>query len=350
MANQQSDAEREGRLRRDLERRVTDLTDGEWDYLRERAWVAEALAGDLSPKDLADEVWRFPHRRERGRRSPPERGRSPLTPTATRRERAVARVIAADAERDFPVRLFRLVRLGRRLLRPEEIDSWVKANSAAPTRWVEVPVPRPGERLQIEEPPPGQGHRHLAYEAPAGEPHIAEGSDGWAMRFAATTAGGALEELREIADGLHGSYGWNRSAAATWVLSGVVPPVPEVAYMTETREPAAASRLVLVVDPTVRPDELAQHYRVIRRRLMDQPHRDMSDKHAALGEFAATRPPDERWQRSMERWNARDPQWTYSQVSNFTRDAIKALRRLRDPGHNLRTGVAGAVERPGPTG
>lgn len=54
----------------------------------------------------------------------------------------------------------------------------------------------------------------------------------------------------------------------------------------------------------------------------------MSEKHAALGEFAAL-DPERPWIERMGDWNERFPDWRYSDVRNFARDARHALERVR---------------------
>lgn len=371
MATDQSETELA--LRRRAEHDIA-ISDAEWAWARGEEGLVQACLGDPGDEDCFEDllrsIGRLPGRRPGGRRPVALHDRidEPVNSEPSAREKAVSQLLALEAAGAWAVKSFRRRFLHRRcepggvrllapenvvfsrgeagsvqLLAPEEVHPWISVKTAGePTQWAEVPLPEKGER-EIALPWPGNNHRHLIYEAPTATAGLYRSPGGWQVHGVATIDGGPLEDLRALADSLHGSYGWSEPAAATWVLTGVVPNLSEIMWRRDARDPSAASRIVLTVDPTVRPDELAAEYRRVRTRFMLSPHRDMGNKHLALAVFVAERP-DEPWKESMGRWNEAYPGWAYTNYKQFWRDGSGALPRLRDPGHTLRYGVAGKPE------
>lgn len=340
----------EAGLRRWVERRKGAILDEHWAYATEDGFVGEYLDNeyleDVDP--LLSAIDRYRARWAKARRTvrPTEIRERPVSNVGAREE-ALRELLGRERSRGVQVQAFRRRHLKAgplepvRLLEPAEIEDWIEERSEAPSRWASVAVPEPGEALEVERPLPGQGHRYLVFDAPQ-DPSRPEGS--WRARMVPTTSGGPLEELRELAHGISDHDPWSEPETATWLLTGRVPRMSEVTALTRTSLPSAMSRIVLTIDPTVTPAELAKHYREVRNRLWSQKPRDLGEKSIELAAFAGRRP-DELWRDSMSSWNEEHPEWAYTDYRRFFRDATQALKRLRDPGHSLRAGEARPVAR-----
>jgi hypothetical protein len=344
---------------------LPDLSDDEWEWLVEERYVADVLRGESTPEELARAVRRLPHRRA----AAPEGDVPPMVEeiTSTRRTRprsslsrrafAISRLIAQDAATDQEVRAFRQAYLPERLLAHDEVEGWIEAHrekDARPSRWLpELPLPPETQTdLRVKDPtfggptllldPPVHIDRLRARRGyPAIGTHIktleyAAPEDRWVRRVP-TIAGTLLEELRYLSEELARRYRWQASQATIFVLTGLTPLLAEVRSTVEFRAPYfALSRIALVVDPAVSPRELAERYRQVRQELLPGRSRPLTDKHIELALFTAERPDAERWAEQMAGWNAAHPEWRYEQVSNFSRDARQAQRRLLEPDYPTR--------------
>jgi len=93
----------------------------------------------------------------------------------------------------------------------------------------------------------------------------------------------------------------------------------------------ASSRVILTIDPTETPAAVAEIYKKKRMELLGKRHRSMSAKHMRLAMFVAERPDDESWEDKRQAWNSEFDGFRYQHRSNFTRDAIRARKRLLYP-------------------
>jgi hypothetical protein len=114
-----------------------------------------------------------------------------------------------------------------------------------------------------------------------------------------------------------------------FILTGVVPTTSAVqAEVRYQPTMSVRSRIVLTVDPTCTPAEVATAYRRVRRSNFGRLRR-LGVKHTALARFAL-----EHAQLSardqMTQWNAQRGRGKY-QLGEFNRDCQQALRRLADP-------------------
>ncbi len=119
-----------------------------------------------------------------------------------------------------------------------------------------------------------------------------------------------------------------------FVLTGEVPLASAMRVQENLNFPVqAASRIVMTIDPTLMPQEVAEEYKRVRQRFLGEGRRQrkMEEKHLRLAEFSAMRPKDETLAKKMRTWNRRYPRWKYTQVTNFGRDVLEARRRLLQP-------------------
>lgn len=168
----------------------------------------------------------------------------------------------------------------------------------------------------------GDGHlgRTLAYRVPSSE---------W-TQYVATRAGGTLERLRVASERTSAFTGWRSADATVFILTGVVPTTSAVqAEVRYQPTMSVRSRIVLTVDPTSTPAEVAAAYRRFRGRNFGRVRR-LSAKHTALAHFAIEHAHLSALEQ-MTRWNAGRRQGRYGQLKEFTRDCQQALRRLADP-------------------
>jgi hypothetical protein len=145
-------------------------------------------------------------------------------------------------------------------------------------------------------------------------------------------AGGVLDRLRVLSERLASAYLWKPAQATIFILAGLSPLVASFTADPITREDLPVlSRVNLSIDPAMSPTEVAERYSALRQWLLNESkerQRDLSEKHAQLALFAARQPKQTTWARRMAQWNTVHPEWTYTEVSNFSRDCLQAQRRL----------------------
>jgi hypothetical protein len=101
-----------------------------------------------------------------------------------------------------------------------------------------------------------------------------------------------------------------------------------VSYEVQTSEAVPGlSEIVLHVNPSLSPRELADLYREVRRYAVGERHRELSPKHAALALFSVTELRHEPLAARMAEWNRQHPEWHYSRESAFSWDMLQAQRR-----------------------
>jgi hypothetical protein len=345
-------------LRRETEKHLgVTLTDALWDYGLRNDWPGEAQGDPGELASMFREILVATKGTDLPRQSAgemlPRTGASPRKDVGPLRLRALSRILARDADTEEEVVAFRADDLGGELLQPDQVEAWLKerqAQDGEPTRWLTIPVPPPVQvrwtrggviidpPLTIAEwPPPVECRvRLLAYGVP---------EDPW-VRHLPTTFGGTLELLRLLSESLSRKFGWWEAQATVFVLTGQIPLLhPIDAGVQHNLNFPAATRIHLTVDPTLAPREVAEAFRRVRVSVLGDRHRDLSEKHLALAEFASEHPaglPGERMapgasKARMAAWNAEigeeHPDWTYEegQERMFARDCAAALRRLLDP-------------------
>jgi hypothetical protein len=299
-------------------RPTSPVTDEEWAWLKDEGYAAVFEEVDGLNRALRDLL----ERRRAGtasRHVALAEGVAPARGLRGIHEQALSRVLLhlIDNENDrFGVRAFRPEILRRHLISPHNVPRWIKQkheDQGPPT----IIVSGRERRAQL-----------LAY---------VDGEE--VIRRVATRAGAPLDRLRRISEQVSAFGGWHPARVATYVLTGVEPTVPTMEVSVRWQTPVAArSRIVLTVDPTCTPQEVAAVYRVQRARHFGRVKR-LSPKHARLAVFAATHealPPAEQ----MAAWNSghRQRSHQYRRVAIFNRDSRIALTRLTEFGDRRRWG------------
>ena len=315
--------------REEVEDFIGPLSDAQWSFLEGSDPLRDAEQGSVSFERFAAQVREvFPR---------PAREREPAPRVIQRddlsRQRAhvVSLLLAVDAAGREDVQTFRSDALGGELLPRDGVEVWVRAREDVPTVWVRVPVSR--DRLQVN--PDGirikpalraaelrdswSEQKYLRYLDEQGEPQLV-----------ATTAGGALDALRELGEALANSYGWTREQSTVFLLTDAVPLLEEIRVHATIRSLPATSRIVLEVDPNMRPARVQKVYGEQRKRLLARRPRPLGEKSLALARFLAESDPTLTWRERLPIWNRIHPEWAYppTNVQNFHRDAVAAQRRL----------------------
>jgi len=331
---------------RALERRLRKPPDDAiWSYLEETRWVSEVLG--TSDADDAQESFNGlvaeyrslePLRGPRRRRDVHIRAAAP-----DKRWEALARVIAAEANRVPKVRWFRREVLRGRLLRPDEVMDWMKEQAHRDERVVWIRGVEPlGSSVDFEHPLRPSKSAILAYlqvaldemewsdfrpetlrytypgEGQIGGDPVEEISD------KVQVTPGPLLHLKETVEDLTDRYPWwDEGESVTFVLAEKAP------RCSPARGSYRSSELVLRIDPRFSGKKLVQFYAQMRRRLRPmRKGKPMSDKSLELAVFHAENPGPS-WNTKMEKWNGVHPKFHYSDRRLFSRDARTAYTRVK---------------------
>ena len=270
------------------------------------------------------------------------------SPTPLLRSQALSILLAKEAEKETEVQAFRQEVLGANLLDVDQIENWITSQAAldgSETFWLKVPVEYDSDGSITSQSVSGGGSgswrlegkesvlgdievRYVEYSVPGGE---------W-LQLQATASGGVLERLWRISRfPLALKYPWTSAQGTMFVLTGLYPEVRGIeAQGMMPMSVKAATRVTLVIDPTVTPDEVRDEYHRLRQQLLVGRYKTRSDKHLRLAAFIAERPGTESWQDSMLAWNKAYPEsgfagYEYSHRSNFTRDALRVRQALLNP-------------------
>jgi hypothetical protein len=303
----------------------TPLSDGEWNLLETQGWKADIRNHRRTPGQAAVmvEQWREavagPVRRARDLRVP-----------ASMRAEAVAHLVAVEARKTEPVIEFRTRVLRGKLLQPEQVDRWLgvidRRQETKP--WAKVYVS--AEEAEVGVVPIGtsnlieHGFDTLDYLVP----------DSGRVHHILVSSKGILGWLRWLSTWLCEQYRWESAHATMFILTDAAPPIPETHYEVDSRRAfPALTRVMMTVDPTMSPREVANLYRQIRFQYFGRRHRSMTPKHVELAKFWSTQAQSSTWKELMAEWNKQHRRWAYKREQNFARDCAQARERLL--GQNL---------------
>ena len=296
------------------------LSDSEWNLLETQGFVADLRQRRRSPEQAAALVdqWRD------AVRGPVRRLRNPGA-SVSQRASAMAYLLAVEARNLPSVLAFRRKVLKNKLLRPEQVEHWfsILTRNQESKPWAklyvsaeeaEVGVVQIGKANLVE-----QGYDVLEFLVPNSEQ----------VRRVLVSSKGALGYLHWLTQQLSRHYRWQACQATMFVLTDAVPQVLESTFEIDDRRAVPAlSRVVITVDPTMNPREVADMYRQIRLKHFGRRHRSMTPKHVELAKFWAEQEGDCSWKELQERWNQLHPEWSYQREQNFARDCAQARKRL----------------------
>jgi len=255
------------------------------------------------------------------------------------RRYALSRLYAMEAEDRPDVRQFRARHLGGNTLKWEDIDGWIRTEAEAEgpcSQYVEVALPE-GATVKGT-----LGALRAESDVPLRDLHVEGGVRAEFLRYAVpgkdrvrvvpVRAGGVLDELRRLAEGLTRSYSWTSDQATVFVLAGGTPYMVGIRAKTQVQtEHPAASKITLEIDPVVAPQEVLKTYSLLRQKVLKGTYRPLSAKHLQLALFAAERRPDVTWAKIMQEWNETHPEYEYTKETVFARDCTAARNRLLRP-------------------
>ena len=152
----------------------------------------------------------------------------------------------------------------------------------------------------------------------------------------ATCAGEPLEDLRRVSEAIAAFVRCVPARATSYVLTGDLPLLAGVQPAVEWHAPyATRSRIILTIDPTCTPQEVAAAYRAYRGARFGRV-RHLSLKHCRLAVFAATHP-DLAPAACMAAWNRKAAAAErYRRLATFNRDCRDAQLRLTEFGPQFR--------------
>jgi hypothetical protein len=318
-----------------------------WGHLVEEGMVAAVMRGEKDIPWLTDRFWAIARLTglERRLHQPPPMLTAQQRQHANDHQTVLAILVGREAANDEAVVKFRQRALMGQVLPLARVKGWLEdqaAKDGKPTVWLQnVAVPPDHEIRRVP-------HRWMFFTEPGltiSQEHPAEVSSrmlvcalpGEPPVTVMTSAGGVLEELRELSQRLARRFGWNPLQAVLFILTGAIPSVPLVRV---TSAPSASrpgfTRVILDVDPTASPSLVAEQYRQHRLDVFPRRVRALSRRHLELAALVAQRPGEASWPELFEEWNRRHPKWRYQRKNNFKRDCLRARMRV------LTLGMAGS--------
>jgi hypothetical protein len=313
------------------------LSLAELNLVRNDGFLDKLIKGVIGPSGVAAHVQQW---REATGESMEVKSRDRGAEAAPVRSRAISALVANLASEDSGVIAFRSDVLQNHLILRKHVADWVRNQGRADgpqTIFLMVPIPpdgtlklrrEKGKNLAIvptkplcisnRNPATGTWTEELEFRGVGEKTHLRP-----------VTMNGVLDRLRVLSEKLAADYGWRRSDATTFILTGKVPRIPAFIARYERRDLVVLNRLTLSVDLALSPKELARYYRNMRRRYyLGRGHHSINERHSALATFINSRPDQETRQSSMQAWNAKYQKWKYEHVPNFVRDVLKARRRI----------------------
>lgn len=212
------------------------------------------------------------------------RGPEPHLPKALRAyERAVAALIGEQFDSDARIQAFILKYLpgGKLFDSTDDAVSWLHNE----VQRLGGPVEAPGERSLIY---------LYTYE-----------HDNWPESLPVEIPFpkrdcGLFAELKQLSTWASGKFRWSEQIATAAILVTLKPITPCFAAFTSLHEIPALNRIVMEIDPYLRPEQVANIYRRERTRLKKKwSKRPFSEKLLALAAFTASFPDD----RMVDKWN-----------------------------------------------
>lgn len=143
---------------------------------------------------------------------------------------------------------------------------------------------------------------------------------------------GALVELATVAESLNRRYDWSEAWAATFVLTGTVPPALIANWTASEPWPwhKARRRMTITVRLDVQPSQLVEMYREKRNEMLrgEPMQRAIGEHKARLAVFAARHSKGYTWGQTMRIWNRENPTTQFTSEPQFTRDSRDAFNRI----------------------
>ncbi len=288
---------------------------GAWaDPITDDEWATFEGMARTGQSGMLDAIGRIVTARRIHRAGRPSRGHTPDRQPGHRlrstREAALAQYLAAYVEHEprdrFGVRRYRHDQLNNRLLAPSAAAEWIVTRAATP------------KQLEKARSELGRGQL-LAY---------LEAGNKWTKHVFALP-GSPLDRLRVVSERLSSFCGWHLARATMFVLTGERPPVAAIVADVAWKAPVGArSRIVLNIDPTCPPHEVAASYRRFRNQHFPRLRR-LSPRHTQLAVFFLENqqlPVADQ----MALWNSSVRSRRFKKLSVFALACRQAVRRLTE--------------------
>ena len=318
-----------------------ELTDAEWRQLEKEDFIDAIQRGE---RDGFHRTLTFIRTELR---NPATRSRKRLRKPRARKalrlhEAAVSDLLAAHAERrpGLGIKRFRQEALNDSLLALEEVHDWIQRQAQAEDAKPQVRATRLltlvyRRHVCFKDWTRSKTHGGIVW---VDSTHV----EPW-PRYVQTRPGSTLARLRKFCDELYRLYGWDQPQAVSFVLTGTVPQVSSIKWdIRPHTELPLCSRIILEIDPTCTPQDVAEVYRSVRAQEFGRLRRLSlkSLRLAVFGERHATfsRFKEDDWKARLDEWNdqckrSRKPKkWLYDYPSQLARECRRALDRLLDVG------------------
>lgn len=228
-------------------------------------------------------------------------------------EQALAEIVAKRIS-DMPsVQSFREDVLGNSLIKPEDVEDWLR------------------EQLDPQE----------LLREPKEPEHRPTDVYGFNPLFVRMPAEGVLRRLYGLAIDLERICPvFQRQGIVDLILTGIPPQLHRFIASEQSAAlynmPSTSSRIKMSVDPRISVNELGEHYAEVRKRIWkidrssSRRTREPGPKSLTLGVFLEKQGVSNTWEELRERWNKAYPAWKYKKerLRNFARDAKAAWERL----------------------
>jgi hypothetical protein len=277
-----------------------------------------------------------------------------VVPDDIQARRLFEEIVMEHASMRADVRTFRTDMLRGGLLKFPEVSGWINAQAEAdgpPTVRYQFKLPS-GHRLIRGIPSPdaiGSNLPYITFEppvviddklpvAPVEQDFLeyaAAGMDGVSRKPFSDI--GVLGRLHQVSTALARRYGWQKALATTFILTAITPSLPSITssirYSVAFRSASPARRIVLDIDASARPEDVAKIYREIRSDLKLRWHRPWTAKGLQLARFYMNKQGGQTWEELRLKWNGQyqeeHQEWTYKHMPNFNRDCRAAWSRLQ---------------------
>jgi hypothetical protein len=245
-------------------------------------------------------------------------------------------ILALEATKEEAVINFRHDVLNDRLLKPNEIEAWIK---------------------DIAKKESGKGHLKITIAAPpdfnltnAMEKSFALNGkfdflslssdtleygipdDEWA-RSVTVPLEGILRRLFNLSKQIVTKYSWQPAQATSFILTGITPAlILASSEIARNIQIPAITKINMTLSPHLSPNQVANIYKKSRQKLIPNKikrNRPMSEKHYKLAKFYYTHLHSNlKWADSMKLWAQQNPKDAYVIVQQFSRDAKHAYERV----------------------
>ncbi len=254
-----------------------------------------------------------------------------------RRFEALSEIVAVLANRDEDVQKFRDEVLGGKLLLPEKVPEWIKAQKARESHTLSISIDvTAGEGLESRI---SEKAKQILNAIEKGQNWFlyVDKTSGYTLHYIvpgkkhmgaiSINKDGILGQLKRLA----GSFKdfWPEAWAVHFILTGEIRPV-SIGTIT-FRQTSRALKIILELSPYLTGKEVQELYFRERKSFLKMATgktkvRELTDRHIKLAVFGVKELGS--WTKKMQKWNARYPQWKYSSKGTFARDTRTAYERI----------------------